>query len=50
LRVPLRPLIIDDSEKDALLLLRALKKGNLYPEAQRVETAEGMRRAMADAK
>lgn len=43
----LHVLIIDDSEADALLLQRALRKGGLEIESQRVDTAEGMRSAMA---
>ncbi len=39
-------LIIDDSELDALLLLRGVRKGGLDAEAQRVDTAETMEQAL----
>jgi serine phosphatase RsbU (regulator of sigma subunit) len=44
---PLRVLIVDDSEADALMLQRALRKGGLEFESKRVDTAEDMRSAMA---
>lgn len=44
---PLRVLIIEDSEDDALLLLRELGKGGYEPESERVETAEAMLEAIA---
>ncbi|NOY12591.1 MAG: PAS domain S-box protein [Deltaproteobacteria bacterium] len=44
---PLRVLIIDDSEDDTLLLLRALDKDGLEPEWQRVDCAESMLQAMS---
>ena len=40
---PLRVLIVEDSEDDALLTIRELKKGGYEPEYERVETAEAMR-------
>jgi serine phosphatase RsbU (regulator of sigma subunit) len=43
----LRVLIIDDSEADALLLQRALRKGGIELRSERVDTAEAMRHAMA---
>lgn len=43
---PLRVLIIDDSERDALLLVRALRKEGIEPYSERVDTAEAMERAM----
>lgn len=42
----LRVLIIDDSERDALLLVRALRKEGIEPYSERVDTAEAMERAM----
>ena len=39
---PLRVLLVEDSEDDAVLLLRELRKGGYEPLAQRVETAEAM--------
>jgi PAS domain S-box-containing protein len=38
----LRVLMIEDSEDDALLLTRILKKSGYEPESERVQTAEGM--------
>jgi diguanylate cyclase len=43
----LRVLIVDDSENDALLLLRGLRHGGFEPEFERVETAEAMAVALA---
>jgi len=43
----IRVLIVEDSEDDALLMLRALEKGGYEPEYRRVETAEAMRDALA---
>ena len=47
-RVALRVLIVEDSENDALLLLRALERGGYEPIHQRVDTPEAMRRALAE--
>ncbi len=44
----LRVIIVEDSEDDLLLLLRALKKGGFDPVYVRVETAEGLREALQD--
>jgi PAS domain S-box-containing protein/putative nucleotidyltransferase with HDIG domain len=44
---PIRVLIVEDSEDDALLMLRVLEKGGYGPEYRRVETAEAMRDALA---
>jgi PAS domain S-box-containing protein/putative nucleotidyltransferase with HDIG domain len=44
----LRVLIVEDSEDDALLIIRALKKGGYAPEYERVETAASMRKALQD--
>ena len=43
----LRVLIVDDSENDALLLLRGLRRGGFDVDFARVETAEGMAAALA---
>ena len=40
-------LIVEDSEEDALLLLRELKRGGYEPEYERVETDGAMRTALA---
>jgi len=42
----LRVLIVDDSEDDALLLLRGLRSGGFEPEFERVETPEAMATAL----
>jgi PAS domain S-box-containing protein len=44
---PLRVLIVEDSENDALLLVRELKKGGYEPDYERVETPEAMEKALA---
>ncbi|HEX4645398.1 MAG TPA: ATP-binding protein [Verrucomicrobiae bacterium] len=43
---PLRVLIADDSENDALLLLRALRKAGYEPAFERVSTAPAMKAAL----
>src|SRR5262245_5993423 len=43
---PLRILIVEDSETDALLLLRELRRGDYEPSYLRVDNAEGMEEAM----
>ena len=43
---PLRALIVDDSENDALLLLRGLSRGGFEPEFERVDTPEAMAAAL----
>ena len=45
---PFRVLIVEDSEDDALLLLRELRRGGFEPEFQRVETAAAMTTALTD--
>ncbi len=44
---PLRVLIIEDSETDAELLLRELRRGGYAPEFERVETPEGLDDALS---
>ena len=44
--IPLRTLIIEDSEDDALLVVRALQKGGYDPAYERVETADAMGEAL----
>lgn len=44
---PLRVLIVDDSETDAALLLRHLRRGGYEVTSTRVDTAEGLRGALA---
>ena len=48
MRKPLRVLMVEDSEDDALLMIRELKKGGYEPEYERVETAEAMRAALRE--
>ena len=43
---PLRVLMVEDSEDDELLLLRALRRGSYEPTAERVETAAAMKAAL----
>src|SRR5213076_73424 len=43
----LRVLIVEDSATDAELMLRALRQAGVDPTHERVETAEGMRAALA---
>lgn len=43
---PLRILIVEDSEADAELLLRELRRGGYAPEFERVETPEGLNDAL----
>jgi PAS domain S-box-containing protein len=46
-RAPIRVLIVEDSEDDALLLLRELRGGGYEPDYERVDTPEAMREALA---
>jgi PAS domain S-box-containing protein len=46
-RRPLRVLIVEDSENDALLLLRELRRGGYEPEHEQVQTPEAMKEALA---
>jgi diguanylate cyclase (GGDEF)-like protein len=41
-------IIVEDSEDDLLLVLRALKKGGFDPAYTRVDTEEGLRKALED--
>src|SRR5687768_18457793 len=43
---PLKVLIVEDSEDDALLLVRELQRGGYEVEFERVETAEAMQSAL----
>ena len=45
-KIPLRVLIVENSEDDALLLLRELQRAGYSPISERVETAEGMAAAL----
>jgi two-component system cell cycle sensor histidine kinase/response regulator CckA len=44
---PLRVLMVEDSEDDALLLLQELKRGGYAPESRRVDTPDAVRAALA---
>ena len=46
--VPLRVLIVEDSEDDCLLLLRELERGGYEPLHERVDSPEEMQRALAE--
>jgi CheY-like chemotaxis protein len=41
-------LMVEDSPEDAELLLRTLRKGGLAPQSQRVQTADGLKRALEE--
>jgi len=45
---PLRALIIDDSEDDALLIIREIKKSGYDPLYKRVETADDMKKCLQE--
>ncbi|MGB3634042.1 MAG: PAS domain S-box protein, partial [Rubrobacteraceae bacterium] len=45
-RAPLRVLVVEDSEDDALLILHELRRGGYDPDYERVETSEEMRAAL----
>ncbi len=47
---PLRVLIVEDSEDDALLLVNALKDGGYEPIFERVDTSEGFKSALSQKK
>jgi PAS domain S-box-containing protein len=44
----LRVLLVEDSEDDAILITRELKKGSLIPTVKRVETPESMQKALEE--
>lgn len=46
---PLHVLLVEDSEDDALLILRELRRGGYQPTCERVDTPEAMTRALAEA-
>jgi signal transduction histidine kinase len=46
---PLRVLMVEDSEDDALLVTLALRRGGYAPELRRVDSPEGLRAALAAA-
>ena len=48
LHTPLQVLIVEDSEDDALLVVRHLKRSGYEPEYERVETPEAMKKALAE--
>ena len=41
-------LLVEDSEDDALLIIRELQKGGYHPEYERVETANAMKKALKE--
>ena len=47
--VPVRLLLVEDSENDAMLLLRELRRGGYEPLYKRVHTPEDMERALEEA-
>ncbi|MEW6305868.1 MAG: SpoIIE family protein phosphatase [Verrucomicrobiota bacterium] len=46
MRIPLRVLIVEDSEFDAKILVNVLRKGGYEPAHERVETLEALRKAL----
>src|SRR5258706_6733070 len=46
--IPLRVLVIEDSEVDTMLTVRELRRSGFEPSAERVETAEAMTAALND--
>ena len=44
----LRVLMVEDSEDDALLTIRELKKGGYNPVYERVETAAAMKKSLQE--
>ncbi|HRS98165.1 MAG TPA: response regulator, partial [Smithella sp.] len=44
----LRALMVDDSEEDVLLIIRALKKSGYHPDCRRVDTADEMKKALEE--
>ncbi|HVJ93159.1 MAG TPA: histidine kinase dimerization/phospho-acceptor domain-containing protein, partial [Labilithrix sp.] len=46
--IPLRVLMVEDSEHDAVLLVRALRRAGYEPDVTRVETREAMEVALRD--
>ena len=44
--IPLRVLIVEDSENDALLLVRELRRGGYEPSFERIDSAEAMQKAL----
>jgi PAS domain S-box-containing protein len=47
-RAPLRVLVVEDSEDDALLVLRELRRGGYEPRFKQVDNPEAMRQALAE--
>ena len=47
-QIPLRVLIVEDSDDDAQLLMRQLKKGDYLPSYQRVQSAQSMQQALTE--
>ena len=45
--IPLRVLIVEDSEDDAILVMRALRQGGYEPAFERVDTPEAFTAALA---
>lgn len=48
MRWPGKPLLVEDSEHDALLLLRGLRRGGYQPEHARVSTPGEMEKALRE--
>ncbi len=48
MKKPLRVLIVGDSENDAQIIIREMKKGGFEPEHEQVKTAKSMRKALRE--
>jgi len=48
METPLKVLLIEDREEDALLLERELKRGGLFPRCIRIETEDALRQKLHD--
>ncbi len=46
----LNVLLVEDSENDAILITRELKKDGYHPNVERIETPEAMRKALKEKK
>ncbi len=46
--LPLRVLLVEDSEDDALLLMRELRRGGYLPNCERVDTLDAFSKALAE--
>jgi len=50
MKIPLRVLIVEDSQDDTLLLVRELRRGGFMPKFKQVETATDMKSSLSQEK